>query len=101
MMTKMKPQGPRSPQGPQGLRILVKLLLLFFVELIGVILLGSFFLFGTSLGLVEGLIMKAAIIMIIVGRRHDNLNPLPDADEIPLHIPDDPGFPDDHPESNE
>jgi hypothetical protein len=39
-----------------------------------------------------------AIGMIIIGRRHAHVNALPDADEIPSHIPDDPGFPDDHPE---
>jgi bile acid:Na+ symporter, BASS family len=49
---------------------------------------------------IYGLLMYVtAIAMIVVGRRHAHLNPIPEADEIPLHIPDDPGFPDDHPEA--
>lgn len=49
---------------------------------------------------IYGLLMYVtAIVMIVVGRRHAHLNPLPDPDEIPAHIPDDPGFPDDHPEA--
>jgi BASS family bile acid:Na+ symporter len=48
---------------------------------------------------IYGLLMYGtAIGMIIIGRRHAHVNALPDADEIPSHIPDDPGFPDDHPE---
>ncbi|PCJ62170.1 MAG: hypothetical protein COA73_06890, partial [Candidatus Hydrogenedentota bacterium] len=46
---------------------------------------------------IYGLLMYVtAIIMIIVGRRHAHLNPIPEVNEIPSHIPDDPGFPDDH-----
>ena len=46
---------------------------------------------------IYGLLMYVtAIIMIVVGRRHAHLNPIPDADEIPAHVPDDVGFPDDH-----
>jgi BASS family bile acid:Na+ symporter len=49
---------------------------------------------------IYGLLMYVtAIAMIFVGRRHAHLNPIPDAKEIPSHIPDDPGFPDDRPES--
>lgn len=49
---------------------------------------------------IYGLLMYAtAIAMIVIGRRHAHVTALPHADEIPAHIPDDPGFPDDHPEA--
>lgn len=49
---------------------------------------------------IYGLLMYiTAIAMIIMGRRHAHLNPIPKAEEIPAHIPDDPDFPGDHPES--
>lgn len=49
---------------------------------------------------IYGLLMYiTAIAMIVAGRRHAHLNPIPESDEIPAHIPDDPGFPDDHPQS--
>jgi len=47
-----------------------------------------------------GLLMYvSAAGLVYFGRRHAHLRGIPAADEIPAHVPDDVGFPDDHPPS--
>lgn len=44
-----------------------------------------------------GLLMFASAgVLVVIGRRHDHVRLRPEPGELPMHVPDDVGFPDDH-----
>jgi len=51
---------------------------------------------------IYGLLMYfSAAVMVFYGRKMAGARLTPERGEVPLHVPDDPGFPDDHPEARE
>jgi len=49
-----------------------------------------------------GLLMFASAgVLVVIGRRHAHVRLRPEPGEVPLHVPDDVGFPDDHPEKDD